>query len=156
MILGEMSANPAGIYGNGLTNDSAKLKIAPNWYGKNEVATWDYDTGVVGYGTMCPRINTSTIKFRDIECMAPGNYRIVFYKNGELASNLPNFDLFATLNGHEVNFMVVNGIGAFSFFKESFHNESNTIDISIGSLFDGNRLFKPIFSKALNSTEILS
>jgi len=155
MILGEMSANPMGIYGNGLSNDSAKLKVAPNWYGKNEVATWDNDTGVVGYGTMCPRIKTSTIKFNDIECISPGNYSITFYKNGQLASNLPKFDLFATLNGIEVNFLVVDGVGSFSFNKSCFNNESNVIYISIGSLNDGNRLFEPIFSKTLTSGEIL-
>jgi parallel beta-helix repeat protein len=61
MILGEMSANPEGIYGPGQWNESLRLKLDPNWYGTNNLVTWDIDTGVVGYGTMCPRISTTAI-----------------------------------------------------------------------------------------------
>jgi hypothetical protein len=79
MILGEMSANPEGIYGPGQWNESLRLKLDPNWYGTNTLVTWDYDTGVVGYGTMCPRISTTAIKFDNLTCNSPGNYSIVFY-----------------------------------------------------------------------------
>ncbi|MDO5860886.1 MAG: right-handed parallel beta-helix repeat-containing protein [Methanobrevibacter sp.] len=98
MILGELSANPEGIYGGGLLNPSERLQLDANWYGKNDYTTWDYDTAVVGYGTMCPRINTTYIVFKGINSTSPGNYSITFYKNGEIASNLTSFDLYATLN----------------------------------------------------------
>lgn len=81
MILGEMSANPEGIYGPGQWNESLRLKLDSNWYGTNNLVTWDYDTGVVGYGTMCPRISTTPIKFNNLTFNSPGNYSIVFYKN---------------------------------------------------------------------------
>lgn len=148
MILGEMSANPEGIYGNGLYNASDKLQLASNWYGTNTLVTWDYDTGVVGYGTMCPRINTTAIKFDNLTYNSPGNYSIVFYKNGEIASNLPEFDMYATLNRGtakeaEVNFNVLNGVGTFNFNANNYDDVNNIIEISVGSLLDSTyRTFK--------------
>lgn len=148
MILGEMSANPEGIYGPGQWNESLRLKLDPNWYGTNTIVTWDYDTGVVGYGTMCPRISTTAIKFNDLTYNAPGNYSIVFYKNGEVASNLPEFDMYATLNRGtakeiEVNFNVVNGVGSFKFNADNYNDSNNVIEISVGSLLDSTyRTFK--------------
>ena len=147
MILGELSANPFGIYGNGLYNPSDKLKLEPNWYGTNNLETWDNDTGVVGYGTMCPRINTTNIQF-NMTRNSPGNYSIKFYKNGVLASNLPLFDMFATLNRGtdnevEVAFDVIDGVGTFTFDSLSYNDVKNVIEISIGSLLNStSRVFK--------------
>ena len=140
MILGEMSANPAGIYGPGQWNDSLKLKIEPNWYGTNQIVTWDNDTGFVGYGTMCPRINTSEIKFNEIT-YSKGSYEVAFYKNGIQASNLPEFDLFATLNwgsnnAVEVNFKVINGVGSFTFNSSDYNATNNTISITVATLIE--------------------
>ena len=140
MILGEMSANPAGIYGPGEWNASLKLKIEPNWYGTNQIVTWDNDTGYVGYGTMCPRINTSEIKFNEIT-YNNGSYEVVFYKNGIQASNLPEFDLFATLNwgsnnAVEVNFKVINGVGSFTFNSSDYNATNNTISITVATLIE--------------------
>lgn len=151
MILGEMSANPFGIYGNGLYNPSDRLQIAPNWYGTNQIVTWDNDTGVVGYGTMCPRINTSEIKFNGITSNN-GSYEVVFYKNGVQAANLPEFDLFATLNwgtdnAVEVNFNVVNGVGSFSFNSSDYAVNNNAISITVASLINSTtRVPKIIYS----------
>ena len=148
MILGEMSANPEGIYGPGQWNESLRLKLDPNWYGTNTLVTWDYDTGVVGYGTMCPRISTTAIKFENLTYNSPGNYSIVFYKNGEVASNLSEFDMYATLNRGtakevEVNFNVVNGVGSFVFNSNNYNDADNVIEISVGSLLDSTyRTFK--------------
>ena len=148
MILGEMSANPEGIYGPGQWNESLRLKLDPNWYGTNNLVTWDYDTGVVGYGTMCPRISTTAIKFDNLTFNSPGNYSIVFYKNGEIASNLAEFDMFATLNRGtakeiEVNFHVNEGVGTFNFDAAYFNASNNVIEISVGSLLDSTyRTFK--------------
>ena len=140
MILGEMSANPFGIYGNGLYNASDKLQLEANWYGTNQIVTWDYDTGVVGYGTMCPRINTSEIKFNEIS-YKNGGYEVVFYKNGVKASNLPEFDLFATLNwgdnnAVEVNFKVVDGVGTFAFGSGDYLPANNKISITVATLLN--------------------
>ena len=152
MILGELSANPEGIYGGGLYNDSQKLQLDANWYGTNTLKTWDYDTGVVGYGTMCPRINTSEIKFNEVTSQGNGKYSIIFYKNGEIASNLPEFDLYVTLNrgtskAVEVNFASTNGVAEFSFDASDFDSTKNTIEISIGSLLNStSRVFKSLYS----------
>ena len=155
MILGELSANPAGIYGPGAFNDSLKLKIGLNWYGKNQIITWDNDTGIVGYGTMCPRINTTGIAFKNITCVAPGTYSITFYKNDEIASKLPVFNMYATLNDDvEVVFDVVNGTGVFSFDAQKFISGENVIKVSSGSLKDMDRIFKVEMSKTLESSEI--
>jgi parallel beta-helix repeat protein len=148
MILGEMSANPEGIYGPGQWNESLRLKIGPNWYGTNNLVTWDIDTGVVGYGTMCPRISTTAIKFDNLTFNSLGNYSIIFKENDEIASDLPEFDMFATLNRGtakevEVNFKVINGVGTFKFNSTDYNPENNRIEISVGSLIDSTyRTFK--------------
>ena len=154
-----MSANPFGIYGPGATNDSLKLKIGPNWFGVNSLITWDYDTGIVGVGTMCPRIKAEEIKFTGIELVSPGTYRINFYKNGELATNLATFDLYATLNlgsihAVEVNFKVINGTGTFSFDKECY-DSINQIRISVGPLIKViERSYKIIYTYTVPDEEI--
>ena len=159
MILGEMSANPFGIYGPGQWNESLRLKIEPNWYGTNQIITWDNDTGYVGYGTMCPRISTSEIKFNEIT-YNDGAYEIEFYKNGVKADNLPEFDLFATLNwgsdkAVEVNFDVVNGVGSFVFDSEDYIATNNTISITVATLIDStSRVPKIIYSYDVPESEI--
>lgn len=154
MILGELSANPAGIYGAGVFNDSLKLHLDTNWYGKNQIITWDYETGIVGYGTMCPRISTTGIAFKSIDVVEKGKYSITFYKNDEVASNLPVFDMYATLNDDvEVKFDVINGVGVFSFDSQSFNSSHNEIKVSIGSLKDINRIFNVEMSRTLEEGE---
>ena len=159
MILGELSANPFGIYGNGLYNPEDRLKLEPNWYGTNDLQTWDNDTGVVGYGTMCPRINTTNIPF-NMTYNSAGNYSIKFYKNGVLASNLPVFDMFATLNRGtdketEIVFDVIDGVGTFTFDASSFNATGNTIEISIGSLINStSRVFKVAYQYNVPQSEI--
>lgn len=160
MILGEMSANPEGIYGPGQWNDSLRLKIDPNWYGTNDLVTWDYDTGVVGYGTMCPRISSSPIRFDNLTCNSPGNYSIVFKKYGEIASNLSEFDMYATLNRGtaketEVNYNVADGVGSFKFNSTNYNDSGNVIEISVGSLIDSTyRTFKITFRYEVPDSEI--
>ena len=159
MILGEMSANPFGIYGGGLLDPSQKLQLEANWYGTNNLVTWDNDTGVVGYGTMCPRINTTNIEF-NMTYNSPGNYSIMFYKNGEFDSNLPEFDMFATLNRGtdkqvEAVFDVVDGVGTFTFDSSNFNSANNVIEISIGSLVDStSRVFKVTYKYEVPEGEI--
>lgn len=140
MILGELSANPAGIYGAGEKNASARLQLEANWYGINSIITWNDENGTVGYGTMCPRINTSAIKFNNITFDGE-NYTIEFYKNDVLVSNLPTFDLFATLNWEtdhavEVNFNVVNGVGTFKFNESDYDETKNTVSITVATLVE--------------------
>ena len=97
---------------------------------------------------MCPRISTTAIKFDNLTCNAPGNYSVVFYKNGEVASNLAEFELYATLNRAtakevEVKFNVVNGVGSFTFDAGNYNGSNNVIEISVGSLIDSTyRTFK--------------
>ena len=140
-ILGEMSANPMGIYGPGEFNPDLQLKIDPNWYGTNSLRTWDEESGTVGVGTMCPRIQTSTIRFNITEGETPGSYQINFYKNGELATNLATFDMYATLNYGsdkqiEIHFDVIGGTATFSFDKENYLESGNKIKFSVGSLIN--------------------
>ena len=160
MILGEMSANPNGIYGAGQWDEELRLKLDANWYGVNSLRTWDYESGIVGVGTMCPRIKTTTIKFETIETESPGNYKINFYKNGELATNLASFDIYATLNRNtdkktEVHFYVINGTGTFSFDKADYLDSGNTIEISVGSLINViDRIYTVVYTYNIPDTEI--
>ncbi len=160
MILGELSANPGGIYGPGVNNDSAKLHVGANWYGTNSLVTWDIETGIVGFGTMCPRIKTSEIKFNEINCTGNGSYEVKFYNNDELASGLPKFNLYATLNRGsdkevEVNFNVIDGVGRFTFNHEDFNLTSNTIEVSIGSLINKtDRIYKAFYDYEVPESEI--
>ena len=160
MILGEMSANPAGIYGPGEFDEELRLKIDPNWYGVNALRTWDWESGIVGVGTMCPRIKTTTIKFPEIVCTSPGTYTISFYKDGVLDSNLASFDIYATLNRKtdkktEVHFLVVNGTGTFTFDKMNYLDEDNVIEISVGSLINVvDRLYTVVYTHNVTEAEI--
>ena len=153
MILGEMSANPEGIYGPGQWDEELRLKVNPNWYGVNDLRTWDYESGIVGVGTMCPRIKTTTIRFTEIISTEPGTYTINFYKNGELATNLATFDIYATLNRNsdkkaEAHFLVINGTGTFSFDDSSYLDSDNIIEISVGSLITPSfRIYNVIYSQ---------
>ena len=154
MILGELSANPNGIYHYGEFNDTERLQLGTNWYGKNARITWDYVTNTTGYGTMCPRIATTYISVKEIEVLSPGNYQIKFYKNDTVASNLPVFEMFATLNDNvEVKFNVINGVGIFS-FDSGYDVDNNQIKVSIGSLKDQYRTFEVLLNKTLDSNEI--
>lgn len=159
MILGEMSANPYGIYGPGQWDESLRLKIGPNWYGVNSLRTWDNDTGITGVGTMCPRIKTSEIKFDTIEYDS-GSYIINFKKEGELDTLLPTFDMYATLNfgtenQTEIHFEVIDGTGRFSFDKSSYIDADNNIKISVGSLINPDfRLYDVIYTYEVPESEI--
>ena len=147
-ILGEMSANPNGIYGPGQWNESKRLLIDSNWYGDNELRTWDEESGIVGIGTMCPRIKTYAIYFDNLTYVSDGVYTISFYKgigdDKSLADNLGTFDMYATLNNGtenavECHFLVVNGVGTITFDSSLYQDENNKIDISVGSLSDSSR-----------------
>ena len=152
MILGELSANPNGIYHYGEFNDTKRLQLGTNWYGKNARITWDIETNTTGYGTMCPRIATTYISVKEIENVGSGTYQVKFYKNDTVADKLPVFEMFATLNDDvEIRFNVVNGVGTFS-FDSGYKIGDNVIKVSIGSLKDQYRTFEAL----LNSTiEIL-
>jgi hypothetical protein len=153
-ILGELSANPEGIYHYGEFNESKRLQLGTNWYGKNARITWDYTTNTTGYGTMCPRIATTYISVKEIEVVSPGTYQVKFYKDDVVASQLPVFEMYATLNDNvEVIFDVVNGVGTFS-FDSGFNEDNNQIKVSIGSLSDQYRNFEAILNKNLETSEI--
>jgi hypothetical protein len=115
---------------------------------------------VVGYGRMCPRINTTAIKFNNLTLNSPGNYSIVFIKNGEIASKLSEFNMYATLNRAsdnevEVEFNVVNGIGTFAFDAGNYNDSNNVIEISVGSLINSTfRTFKITHSYQVPDSEI--
>ncbi len=141
MILGEMSANPEGIYGPGQWNDSLKLVIGANWYGTNHLVTWDLN-GTVGAGTMCPRIKTTPITF-NMTCTKPGTYNVNFYKNNTLDTNLPTFTLFFTLNinGTETEIEIINGTGTITFNSSEYKSSDNIIEVSAGSLKSTERVY---------------
>lgn len=154
-ILGEMSANPNGIYGPGENDSSLRLKLDANWYGTNKLITWDQETGIVGVGTMCPRIQTTAIYFENLTHVSEGVYNISFYKgvgdNKELASNLGTFDMYATLNNGtenavECHFLVENGVGTITFDTSKYNAETNKIDISVGSLSDTEREYSSLLT----------
>lgn len=75
-------------------------------------------------------------------------------------SNLPEFEMFATLNRGtakevEVCFKVINGIGSFKFNSTNYELENNKIEISVGSLIDSTyRTFKITSSYDVPQSEI--
>ena len=149
MILGELSANPEGIYHYGEFNETKRLQLGINWYGKNARITWDIVTNTTGYGTMCPRIATTYISVKEIEVVSPGNYQVKFYKNDTIASKLPVFEMYATLNKNvEVKFDVAEGVGTFS-FDSGYSIGENVIEVSIGSLKDQYRTFEVLLDKSV-------
>lgn len=149
MILGELSANPNGIYHYGEFNDTKRLQLGANWFGKNARITWDYTTNTTGYGTMCPRINATYISVKEIEVLSHGNYSITFYKHDDVASKLPEFEMYATLNDDiEIKFYVIDGVGVFS-FDSGYKIGSNEIKVSIGSLKDQYRTFEVLLNKTI-------
>ena len=159
MILGEVSANPEGIYGPGEWDDNLKLVLGPNWYGTNTYVTWGENS--TGPGTICPRIKTTLITF-NITYEGNGNYDITFYKDKEIATNLADLEIYATLNfnstnpnkSNEIAIIVQNGVGSFSFDADSYNSENNLIYISCGSLFDQNRIYQVIDSYNVPASEI--
>ena len=154
MILGELSANPNGIYHYGEFNDTERLQLGTNWYGKNARITWNYDTNTTGYGTMCPRIATTYISVKEIEIVSSGTYQVKFYRNDTVADRLPEFEMFATLNDNvEVRFMVVDGIGTFS-FASGYNMGTNQIKVSIGSLNDQYRVFEVLLNRTVEITDL--
>ena len=154
MILGELSANPYGIYHYGEFNDTKRLQLGTNWYGRNARITWDDKTNTTGYGTMCPRIATTYISVKEIEVVSSGIYQVKFYKNDTIADKLPVFEMYATLNDNvEVKFNVVDGVGMFS-FDSGYNLDNNQIKVSIGSLKDQYRTFEVLLNKTLETSEI--
>ena len=107
-------------------------------------------------------IHDNKIKFETIESESPGIFKINFYKNGELATNLATFDIYATLNRNtdketEVHFEVINGTGTFSFNPEDYLEENNLIEISVGSILNVvDRYYEIIYSYTVPLTEIPS
>ena len=152
MILGEMSANPEGIYGPGQWNDSLKLFIGPNWYGTNTLVTWDLN-GTVGAGSMCPRIKTTTIVM-NLTFVEPGVYNVDFYKNGSLAVNLPVFTVYSSFNNiSDEPVVIVNGSGVLKLDKNSFNSDYNLIEISAGPLDSEDRIYYVIFNYLIPDSE---
>lgn len=143
--LGEMSANPNGIYAPGANDSSKALHIGYNWFGVNRLVTWVQDE-TVGAGTMCPRIRANAICFTNLTYVSPGKYNVYFLRNGTLADELPDFRMFVSLNDIESTFEVHNGVGTISLDPSVYlTNETNIIKISSGSLNDEERTFKVIF-----------
>lgn len=90
----------------------------------------------------------------------PGTYKISFYKDGELATSLASFDIYATLNRGtdketEVHFNVINGTGNFSFEKNQFSDSDNKIEISVGSLINiVDRIYTVVYTYNVPESEI--
>ena len=91
---------------------------------------------------------------KEIEVINPGTYQVKFYKDDAIASNLPVFEMYATLNNNvEIKFNVVEGVGTFS-FDSGYSNDNNEIKVSIGSLKDQFRNFEVLLNKTLDSSEV--
>ncbi|WP_409200070.1 right-handed parallel beta-helix repeat-containing protein [Methanobrevibacter sp. DSM 116169] len=158
IILGEVSANPAGIYGPGEFNDSLKLKLGSNWYGTNKYTIWSIN-GTQGPGTICPRISTTLITFNMTYNVATNNYDIICYNKNEIATLLPEFEIHFTLNylkDKEIEQVVTikNGVGTLSFNKNNYYDTNNLIEASCGSLKDLNRIYHVIFTYNVPDSEI--
>ena len=153
MILGEMSANPEGIYGPGEWDDTLKLHIGYNWYGTNHLVTWDL-SGTVGAGSMSPRIKTNPITM-NLTYIKPGVYNISFYKNGSLDINLPVFTIYSTFNNisNDEPIIIVNGSGILKLDENSFNENYNFIELSAGPLNSNDRIYYVIYNYIIPTNE---
>ena len=148
MILGEVSANPAGIYGPGEWDDDLKLQLGPNWYGTTIYTKWgENDTGP---GTICPRIKTTLINCTLIS-QGNGFYKVLFLNGDKIASELPDFTYYFTLNAYtelqnEVIAYAHEGEAVIVFPLENFNSTGNIIEGSSGSLFDSDRPFRVTYT----------
>ena len=156
MILGEVSANPAGIYGPGEWDDDLKLELGPNWYGTTLYTKWgDNNTGP---GTICPRIKTTLI---DIELTnsGEGKYNVAFVKDNKTVTELPDFKYHFTLNAYtalqqEIVITAHQGVATLEFSKDHYNSTGNIIDGSSGSLFDSDRPFRVTYTYNVPDSEI--
>lgn len=156
MILGEVSANPAGIYGPGEWDDDLKLQLGPNWYGTTIYTKWGENN--TGPGTICPRIKTTLIDCQ-LTSIGDGKYNVSFIDNGKIVSELPDFTYHFTLNAYtdlqqEVIAYAHDGVATISFEKKNFYSTGNIIEGSSGSLFDSERPFSVTFTYNVPDSEI--
>ena len=156
IILGEVSANPAGIYGPGEWDDDLKLVLGPNWYGTTLYTKWSEDNP--GPGTICPRIKTTLIVC-ELKSIGNGKYNVSFVNGGKIASELPDFTYHFTLNAfsdlqQEVIANVHDGLATIEFNKENFNSTANLIEGSSGSLFDSERPFSVTYTYNVPDSEI--
>ena len=154
IILGEVSANPNGIYGPGEWNDTLKLELGPNWYGTNRYTTWGLNQ--TGPGTICPRIHTTLIPY-NISCISPGKYEVTFYNNGSIASKLPDLTTYFVLNYNTdkeevVKVVVHQGKATFEFSTKNYDSSNNIIEGF--SVFDPNRPKTVIYTYNVPESEI--
>ena len=154
IILGEVSANPNGIYGPGEWNDTLKLELGPNWYGTNKYTTWGLNQ--TGPGTICPRIHTTLIPY-NISCISPGKYEVTFYNNGSIASKLPDLTTYFVLNYNTdkeevVEVVVHQGKATFEFSTKNYDSSNNIIEGF--SVFDPNRPKSVIYTYNVPESEI--
>ena len=154
IILGEVSANPNGIYGPGEWNDTLKLELGPNWYGTNRYTTWGLNQ--TGPGTICPRIHTTLIPY-NISCISPGKYEVTFYNNGSIASKLPDLTTYFVLNYNTdkeevVEVVVHQGKATFEFSTKNYDSSNNIIEGF--SVFDPNRPKTVIYTYNVPESEI--
>ena len=154
IILGEVSANPNGIYGPGEWNDTLKLQLGPNWYGTNKYTTWGLNQTCPG--TICPRIHTTLIPY-NITCISPGKYEVTFYNNGSIASKLPDLTTYFVLNYNTAKEEVVEvvahqGKAIFEFSAKNYNATDNIIEGF--SVFDPNRPKSVIYTYNVPESEI--
>ncbi len=155
IILGEVSANPAGIYGPGEWDNDKKLKLGANWYGTNKYTTWG---NITGPGTICPRISTTLITF-NLTCVEPGKYDVSFYNDGKLATKLPDFKVYFVLNFYtdkqiETIANVHQGVAKIEFPATNYFETGNTIEAFSGSLSDDGRKYPVIYTYNVPDDEI--
>ncbi len=154
IILGEVSANPNGIYGPGEWNASLKLQLGPNWYGTNKYTTWGENN--TGPGTICPRIHTTLIPY-NITCICAGKYEVTFYNNGSIASELPDLTTYFVLNYYTdkqevVEVLVHQGQATFEFSAENYNATNNIIEGF--SVFEEDRPKSVIYTYNVPDSEI--
>ena len=156
MILGEVSANPAGIYGPGEWDDDLKLQLGPNWYGTTLYTTWGMNN--TGPGTICPRIKTTLIGC-ELTSIGDGKYNVSFVNDGKTVTELPDFTYYFTLNAYtdlqqEVIAYAHEGSATIAFDKGNFNSTGNIIEGSSGSIFDTERPFRITYTYNVPDSEI--
>ena len=156
MILGEVSANPAGIYGPGEFDDDLKLELGPNWYGTTKYTTWGENN--TGAGSLCPGVKTTLI-LCNLTSTGNGKYDVTFYNGNSIATKLPEFTYYFTLNAfsdkkEEVIATIINGEGTIEFSPENYYSNNNIIEGSNDSLENSLRPVKITYTYNVPNSEI--
>lgn len=123
-----LSVNYNAIFGNDrreicASDYSKKTSIGYNWYGSDDPRQI----------RVCPYVSSKYVNYVTTE--SKGNFTTVFYgADGQVATNIPNFDIVYQLNnGKKVRVTVKNGVATITFLSSEYQLKNNQLLIQTSS-----------------------